>query len=158
MGNRKGNTMKMRIAVGVFLGVLVVSPLMATFDAAPAIAEDSAAAPAIPKELLGSWHSKSVHGDGLFLVLWGFQVDLLADGTFLAHVAFTDGEKKTFKGDFRMKPGDLVNMSVVGVKTPEDVHYTFETSDVLKLRAASVDVRFELERGKAKDKSGLHLF
>lgn len=151
--------MKIRIAVGVFLGFLVISPLAATFAAAaPAAGAETAAGPPIPKELLGSWHSESIHGDGLFLVLWGFQVDLLADGTFVAHVAFTDGEKKTFKGRFHMKPDDLVTMSVVGVKTPEDVHYTFETSDVLKLRAASVDIRFELVRGKAKDKSGLHLF
>ena len=151
--------MKMRIAVGMFLGVLLVSPLMATLaDSVRAAGEESAGAAVIPKELLGSWHSKSVHGDGLFLVLWGFQVDLFADGTFAAHVAFTDGEKKTFKGSFHMKPGNLISMSVVGVKLHEDVHYTLVTTDLVKFRVASADVRFELTRGKAKDKSGLHLF
>ena len=137
----------------VLLGALIVQ-----FAAsAPALAgehEEASAKLPVPANLVGSWHSASIDGDALFLVVYGFQVDFFEGGEFHAHVAFTDGQKREIKGLYRIEPGNKMVFEVPKSKLREVVKFSFKGKDKLRIEDPSYGVRIFVNRGKAKKKSG----
>lgn len=111
----------------------------------------------LPAGLFGSWHSTSIDGDALFLVVKSFQVDLETDGRFRAHVAFTDGQKKEFPGTWKSFPGNEMELAIKGVGK-EKIHWTRTSPDTLKLSDPSFGVHFELRKGHAVKASGERWF
>ena len=135
--------------------VLVLVALIAL--GAPGASAKEDATPAeipIPADILGSWHSTSIDGDALFLVVYSFQVDFLADGHFHAHVAFTDGQSRKVKGNYRVEAGNRLVFDLPKTKMSESVTYSFKTKDLVRVEDSSYGVRIDLNRGRAKKKSG----
>lgn len=140
-----------KLGTGYWLGVALL--LCALAGPAPA-ADD---AESLPADLLGSWHSTSIDGDALFLIVSSFQVDLEAGGTFRAHVAFTDGEKKAFPGTWEPVSANEVKLTIHGVGK-ETVSWKRTGPDTLRLSDPSFGVHFDLRRGHARKPSGARWF
>lgn len=52
----------------------------------------------VPKEIVGRWHAKSIHGHELFLVIHGLQITVYEDGRFIATVIFAERTHESLKG------------------------------------------------------------
>lgn len=107
-------------------------------------------------ELVGAWHTASIDGDALFFVVQGVEVDFRRNGTFVAHIRYTDGSTETKNGTFEIHAGDL-DLQVPSMQAKE--RGTFEIKDhVLTFHDASFGVTIELDRGKAMNAAGDSLF
>jgi hypothetical protein len=57
---------------------------------------------------VGTWHTVSIDGDCLFLIIREVRLTLQADGRFLASVQFRDDSLKSMTGSFQVKPDHLL--------------------------------------------------
>ncbi len=120
----------------------------------PARAADSPAA--TDPHLVGAWHSVSIDGDALFFIVHGVEVDFDADGSFTAHIRFTDGETETKTGRYVVH-GDHMELSIPSMKATESTTYKIEGKELV-FHDESFGITIKVARGKAKDDSGHDLF
>lgn len=109
-----------------------------------------------PSGLVGAWHTVSIDGDALFFIVHGVEVDFRENGTFDAHIRFTDGSTETKTGTFKAKGGDI-DLRIPSMKAKERGTYKID-DHVLTFHDPSFGITIELDRGKAKDSSGHELF
>lgn len=140
----------MKAPLRVLLSTLLLFPLLHTTPVHGAETHGDTS------NLVGAWHTVSIDGDALFFVVHGIEVDLRADGTFDAHIRFTDGETESKTGTYRVK-GDQIALRVPSLHARE--HATYSIVDhKLVFHDPSFDITLKLARGKAKDESGDDLF
>jgi len=62
----------------------------------------------VPPNLVGTWHTVSIDGDCLFLIIREVRLTLQTDGRFIASVRFRDDSVKSMTGSFQVKPDHML--------------------------------------------------
>jgi len=111
--------------------------------------------PDIDPRLVGPWHTVSIDGDALFLVIHGVELDFEKNGTFTARIRFTDGQTETKRGTYALD-GDRIDFSIPSLGK-ESGTYEIKGKD-LSFHDTSFGVTVKVAKGKAQDSSGHDLF
>ena len=100
----------------------------------------------VPPALLGSWHTVSLHGDCLFLILREIIVDMNKDHRFRATVVFRDHSKKSMNGTYEVE-GDTIVFHSANHKEHGKAHYSFrKRKSLLLVHDKEFGVKIELKR------------
>lgn len=104
----------------------------------------------VPPDLLGSWHTVSLHGDCLFLILREIMVNMSSDHRFSATVVFRENTRESMNGTFEVEGKTLVFHSEDN-KEHGKAHYSFrKDKNVLVVHDKQFGVTIELKRMKNK--------
>ncbi len=112
--------------------------------------------PPVDPKLLGPWHTVSIDGDALFLIVHGAELDFDASGAFTTRIRFTDGSTEVKTGHYTLD-GTRIELSIPSMKTTESATYAIEGKDLV-FHDASFGVTIKVARGKATDPTGHDLF
>jgi len=110
----------------IFLLALLF-PAASCQGAGPASPAPAPAAPEVPADLVGTWHTVSVDGDCLFLIIREVRVTLKSDGRFVGSVRFRDDSVKALAGSFRVGPHHL--LAVRDPASGEEGAFRYEVRD-----------------------------
>lgn len=128
----------------VFFLLLLLALAPSAHGADPASPAPPAGVPAV---LLGTWHTVSIDGDCLFLIIREVRLTLREDGRFVASVRFRDDSVKTLPGTFRVKPGHLLEFHDPAAGQDGLLQYKLhDKGNKLRLRDEKFSVTVDLTR------------
>jgi len=142
------NTRSGTFPIFFLMALLCLAPSVHAADPAPPAKQVSAKQ--VPTDLLGTWHTVSIDGDCLFLIIREVRLTLQANGRFIASVRFRDDSVKTMPGTFRLKPGHLLDFHDPAAGQDGLLQYKiYDKGNKLRLRDEKFSVTVDLTRMQA---------
>jgi len=125
--------------------------LLALLLLVPAAPESSASRAAekshVPPGLVGTWHTESIDGDCLFLIIREFRVTLHEDNRFLATVRLRDDSTESMSGTFQVLPDKTLAFQAKDKSQHTRIHYRLEDKgQKLKVKDPKFGVTVEMKK------------
>jgi hypothetical protein len=101
----------------------------------------------VPAALVGTWHTESIDGDCLFLIIREFRVTLHADSRFVASVRLRDDSTESMSGTFQVLPDKTLAFHATDKKQHTRIQYRLEDKGLkLKVKDPKFGVTVEMKK------------